>query len=67
MLKDEMKYNNISSYELSNKMRIEKYKLDNILRGKKLIDDNMALLLEKHLCGTADYWLELQNFCMFKK
>ena len=61
LLVDEMEANEYSQIELANLMGINRSQLNEIIKGKRNINAEMALLLEKALGIDADFWMEAQK------
>ena len=61
LLVDEMEANEYSQIDLANLMGINRSQLNEIIKGKRNINAEMALLLEKALGIDADFWMEVQK------
>jgi HTH-type transcriptional regulator/antitoxin HigA len=60
-LKDELDARNISQGELARKLGMKKSQINEIIRGKRNITANLAILLEDVLGIDADYWMNAQK------
>jgi len=67
ILLDEINANDYSQSEFAKLIGFERSQLNEIIKGKRNINANLALLLEKALGIDADYWMEAQkNFDLDK-
>ena len=60
-LKDELEARNISQAELAEKLGMNRSQVNEIIKGKRNITADLALLLEKVLGIDAEYWLNAQK------
>ena len=61
ILLDELKANNFSQSDFAKQIGYNKSQLNEIIKGKRNINADLALLLEKTLGIDAEYWLEAQK------
>ncbi|NOU61054.1 HigA family addiction module antitoxin [Marinifilum caeruleilacunae] len=61
VLLDELEANEISQAEFAKIIGFKKSQLNEIIKGKRNINADLAILLEKSLGIDAEYWLELQK------
>lgn len=61
VLKDELEARNINQKDFAVELDIHKTILNEIIKGKRSITADVALLLEKSLEISADYWLRFQS------
>jgi HTH-type transcriptional regulator/antitoxin HigA len=61
ILKDEIEANNISQIDFAKMIGYSRSQLNEIIKGKRNISADLALLLEKALGIDADYWMEAQK------
>ena len=61
VLLDEIKARNISQKELAHELGVLPTFLNEILKGKRAITADFAILLEKSLGISADYWMRFQS------
>ena len=61
ILKDELDFLAISQRDFSKKIGIKPSQLNEIIKGKRNINADLALLFEKTLKIDAEYWLEVQK------
>lgn len=61
LLNDEIKANGLSQKELAFQLSVLPTFLNEIIKGKRPITVDIALLLEKILGITAEYWMRFQN------
>jgi len=61
VLLDEIKANDISQSDLAKKIGLNKSQLNEIIKGKRNINAELAILLGKALEIDAEYWLEVQK------
>lgn len=67
VLLDEMQANGYSQVDFANLIGMQKTQLNEIIKGKRDINADTALLLEKALGIDAEYWMELQkNYALDK-
>ena len=60
-LKDELEARNISQAELAGKLGMKRSQINEIIKGKRNITADVAILLEKVLGIDADYWINAQK------
>lgn len=61
ILLDELKAINVSQIDFAKQIGLKRSQLNEIIKGKRNINADLALLLEKTLGIDADYWLEAQK------
>ena len=61
ILLDELEANEISQVEFAKLIGIKKSQLNEIIKGKRNINADLAILFESALGIDAEYWLELQK------
>lgn len=61
VLLDEIRARNISQKDLAHELGVLPTFLNEILKGKRAITADFAILLEKSLDITADYWMRFQS------
>lgn len=61
ILADEMEANEYSQIDLAKLIDIKRSQLNEIIKGKRNINADLALLLEKALGIDADFWMEAQK------
>lgn len=61
ILADEMEANGYSQIDLAKLIDIKRSQLNEIIKGKRNINADLALLLEKALGIDADFWMEAQK------
>ena len=61
LLADEMEANGYSQIDLAKLIDIKRSQLNEIIKGKRNINADLALLLEKALGVDADFWMEAQK------
>lgn len=61
LLADEMEANGYSQIDLAKLIDIKRSQLNEIIKGKRNINADLALLLEKALGIDADFWMEAQK------
>lgn len=61
ILLDELQAINISQSDFAKQIGYKKSQLNEIIKGKRNVNVELALLLEKALGIDADYWLEIQK------
>ncbi|TDD95082.1 HigA family addiction module antitoxin [Flavobacterium cellulosilyticum] len=61
ILVDEMEANGYSQIDLAKLIDIKRSQLNEIIKGKRNINADLALLLEKALGIDADFWMEAQK------
>jgi len=61
ILLDELEANEISQVEFAKLIGIRKSQLNEIIKGKRNINADLAILIESALEIDAEYWLELQR------
>jgi HTH-type transcriptional regulator/antitoxin HigA len=61
ILLDELNAINISQIDFAKQIGLKRSQLNEIIKGKRNINADLALLLEKALGIDADYWLEAQK------
>lgn len=61
VLLDEIEANDISQSDFAKKIGLNKSQLNEIVKGKRNINAELAILLEKALEIDAGYWLEVQK------
>lgn len=67
ILLDEMQANGYSQVDFANLIGMQKTQLNEIIKGKRDINADTAILLEKALGIDAEYWMELQkNYALDK-
>lgn len=57
---DELKFRSISQVELAARMGVQKSLLNELIKGKRAVNAEIALLLEQILEIPAEYWMKLQ-------
>jgi HTH-type transcriptional regulator/antitoxin HigA len=60
-IKDELEAREMSQAELASLIGMEKTQLNEVIKGKRNITADMAILLEKALGIDADYWMTAQK------
>lgn len=60
LLKDELEAINMTQKKLAEIIGVKPSFLNEIIKGKRSVTADMALLLEKALGISADYWLKFQ-------
>lgn len=58
---------NISQYRLANEIKVSKTLINKIVKGKTSITPDIALRLSMFFGTTAEFWLNIQNFCDLEK
>lgn len=58
---DELSENNLSQSDLAKQIGYKKSQLNEVIKGKRSINADLAVLLEKALGIDAEYWLEVQK------
>ncbi len=58
---------NISQYRLANEIKVSKTLINKIIKGKTSITPDIALRLSMFFGTTAEFWLNIQNFCDLEK
>lgn len=67
ILLDEMQANGYTQVDFANLIGMQKTQLNEIIKGKRDVNADTALLLEKALGIDAEYWMELQkNYALDK-
>lgn len=61
ILLDEIEANDFSQSDFAKKIGLNKSQLNEIIKGKRNINAELAILLEKALEIDAEYWLEIQK------
>ena len=61
ILADEIEANNFSQIDFANLIDIKRSRLNEIIKGKRPITADLAILLEKALEIPADYWMKFQS------
>lgn len=61
IIKDELEAREMSQAELASLIGMEKTQLNEVIKGKRNITADMAILLEKALSIDADYWMTAQK------
>jgi len=61
VLLDEIKANVFSQSDFAKKIGLKKSQLNEIIRGKRNINAELAILFEKALAIDAEYWMEIQK------
>lgn len=61
LLLDEIKFRNLNQKELAKEMEIQPSLFNEIIKGKRALTADIAILLEKILEIPADYWMRLQS------
>ncbi|SHG67226.1 HTH-type transcriptional regulator / antitoxin HigA [Flavobacterium micromati] len=61
ILADEIEANDCSQIDFANLIGLKRSQLNEIIKGKRNINADLALLLEKALGIDADFWLEAQK------
>lgn len=61
ILKDEIEANDFSQIDFAKMIGYSRSQLNEIIKGKRNISADLALLLEKTLGIDADYWMEAQK------
>lgn len=61
LLLDEIKFRNLNQKEIANQMEIQPSLFNEIIKGKRALTADIAILLEKILEIPADYWMRLQS------
>ena len=61
ILADEMEANEYNQIDLAKLIDIKRSQLNEIIKGKRNINADLALLLEKALGIDADFWMEAQK------
>jgi HTH-type transcriptional regulator/antitoxin HigA len=61
LLADEMEANGYSQIDLAKLIDIKRSQLNEIIKGKRNINADLALLLEKAMGIDADFWMEAQK------
>ncbi|MFM6948562.1 MAG: HigA family addiction module antitoxin [Aquirufa sp.] len=61
ILLDEIIANGFSQIEFAKLINLNRSQLNEIIKGKRNINANLALVLEKALKIDAEYWLEAQK------
>ena len=60
-IKEYLEYRNITSDAFAISVEINKEDIDNIIKGKKDITDDIAFKLSKKIETSKTYWLNLQK------
>lgn len=63
LIKDELVARNMSPGDLSRLTGIQRFTLDDVIKGKRSLTPDMALLLEKALGIPASLFLNIQTQC----
>lgn len=58
---DEIKFRNLNQKEIAKEMEIQPSLFNEIIKGKRALTADIAILLEKILEIPADYWMRLQS------
>ena len=61
LLKDELEAMNMTQKKLAEVIGVKPSFLNEIIKGKRAVTADIALLLEKALGISADYWLKFQT------
>lgn len=61
IIKDELEAREMNQVELANLIGMEKTQLNEVIKGKRNITADMAILLEKALDIDAEYWMDAQK------
>ena len=61
LILDEIQFRKISQTDLAAQMGIQKSLLNELIKGKRAINADLALLLEQILEIPAEYWMKLQS------
>jgi HTH-type transcriptional regulator/antitoxin HigA len=61
LILDEIKFRGINQADLAVQMSVQKSLLNEIIKGKRALTADIALLLEKILEIPAQYWMNLQS------
>ena len=61
LLLEELECRNISQAKLAKKIGVKPSLLNEIIKGKRVINTELALLLEASLGISAKFWINLQN------
>ena len=61
MLADELEIRGIKQQEFAQQIGMQKSQLNEIIKGKRSINAEVAVLIESALSIPADFWLKAQN------
>mgnify|MGYP000374027055 CR=1 FL=1 len=61
MILDEIKANELTQADFAKKIGMERSQLNEIIKGKRVVNAELAIILEASLGLPAQYWLNLQN------
>jgi HTH-type transcriptional regulator / antitoxin HigA len=61
MLADELGARNIKQQEFAQQIGMQKSQLNEIIKGKRSVNAEVAVLIEAALGISADFWLKAQN------
>lgn len=61
LIQDEINYRDIKQSDLAMQLDIQKSLLNEIIKGKRAVTADIAILLEKILGISAEYWMNLQS------
>lgn len=60
LISEELKFRSITQVELAARMGVQKSLLNELIKGKRAVNAELALLLEQILEIPAEYWMRLQ-------
>lgn len=60
LILDEIKFRGLSQVDLAARMGVQKSLLNELIKGKRAINAELALLLDEILEISAEYWMKLQ-------
>jgi HTH-type transcriptional regulator/antitoxin HigA len=61
LILDEIQFRKISQTDLAARMGVQKSLLNELIKGKRAVSADVALLLEQILEIPAEYWMKLQS------
>ncbi|MEY4804395.1 MAG: hypothetical protein RL331_914 [Bacteroidota bacterium] len=60
LILDEIKFRGVSQVDLAARMGVQKSLLNELIKGKRAVNAELALLLDAILAIPAEYWMKLQ-------